>query len=386
MNKKSNILILSLLVTIGLFIYLTVHHYSLKMGLGGNSLCAINSAVNCDAAATSSFAEIAGIPVALLGAVFHLILFCFVGLYRIGLIEASAHLKKTVQTMLALSALVSVIMGAISLVVIKVACPFCIATYVFSFINLWLGWNIVDEGSDRFDFRAYFNQYKSYLIALACVPFLSWAINGMILDNYGLSEVRKRVPEKLAAWNSAPTHEFDPSVGLTKQAENPRITLVEFADFKCPHCKTASQTIDVFLKGKHDIQFTYKPYPLDGTCNDSISQRGDGSRCQLAALTLCAEKIAGKGWDTHHWIFERQSQLMNVSDAFTILPELQAEFALDPEQMQTCALSTEIHETIRRSAQEGALAQVEGTPTIYMNGRKLPWGQFLEVLKAAASQ
>lgn len=386
MAKKTNFLLLSLLITIGLFVYLTLHHYALKLGLGGDSICAINSKINCDAAATSSFSELAGIPVALLGAAFHLILFLFVGFYRIGLIDSSIYLQKTVRFMLAATAVVAVVMGILSVAVVQVICPFCTATYLFSFLNLWLGWNIVAGSKERFEFAAYFNRYKAHLIALVAIPALAWLVNAMIQDSYGLNEIKKRIPEKLAIWQASPVQNFDPAVGLTNKVENPRVTLVEFADFKCPHCKVASQTIDVFLKGKTDIHFTYKPYPLDGTCNEGVSYKGDGSRCQLAAYTLCAEKLAGLGWETHHWIFERQNELMDVTDASTLLPALQKDLGLDPAQMSDCASSTEIYENIRKSTQEGALAQVEGTPTIYMNGRKLPWGQFLEVLKEAAAR
>lgn len=378
---------LSILVTIGLFIYLTLHHYSLKLGLGGNSLCSISSALNCDAAATSSFAEIFGLPVALLGTAFHVILFLFIALNRIGLIESSAQLQKTVRGMLILAAATSVVMAVISAVFIKVLCPFCAGTYVLSIVNLVLGWNVIQNvDADDFTWRSYFAEYKAHLIALVSIPLLTWAINGMILENYGIGEMKKQIPQKLSVWNASPTHQFDPAVGLTNNVENPRITIVEFADFKCPHCRTASQTIDVFLKGKSDIRFTYKPYPLDGTCNDNVSFRGDGSRCAMAAYTLCAEKIAKKGWDVHHWIFENQREIIDVTDASKLLPTFQQKFGLNSEEMSTCAASTEIYEAIKKSTQEGAMSQVEGTPTIFMNGKKLPWGQFLDVLKAAAAQ
>lgn len=386
MTKKSNLLLVSLLVTIGLFIYLTIHHYALKIGLGGNSLCAISSALNCDAAATSSFAEILGLPIALLGAAFHIILFLFIILNRVGLIDSSAQLQKTVRGMLILSAVTSIVMAIISAIFIRVLCPFCAGTYVLSIINLVLGWNIVQDFDSRgFSWGSYFGEYKAHLIALVAIPALTWAVNGMILDNYGISEIKKRIPERLAAWNASPVQNFDATVGLTNQVENPRITLVEFADFKCPHCKTASQTIDVFLKGKSDIHFTYKPYPLDGTCNDNVSFKGDGSRCLMAAYTLCAEKIAKKGWDVHHWLFENQRDIIDLTDASKLLPTFQKEYGLAVDEMSACADSTEIYEAIRKSAQEGAAAQVEGTPTIFMNGKKLPWGQFLDILKAAAS-
>lgn len=384
MTKKSNLLILSLLTTIGLFTYLTVHHFALKIGLTGNSLCQVNHKINCDVAAMSSFAEIANIPIAVMGGVFHLVLLFFVLFYRLGWVDATSYLQKTIRGMLLASILVSIISGAISLFLLKVLCPFCMATYAFSFLNLFLGWNLVEVSIKDFKFLNYLSEYRAHLIALFCIPVLSWIISGMIQSSYGLDKIKQQIPEKLAIWAAGAEYDFDKSIGLSNEIENARTTLVEFADFKCPHCKTASQTIEVFLKGKSDIHFTFKPYPLDGNCNSAISQKGDGSRCTLAAFTLCAEKIAKKGWDMHHWIFSRQEKIIPISDAKKLLPEIQNDLGLDQTQMSDCADSAEIYESIKKSAEEGSAAKVEGTPTIYMNGKKLPWGQFLEVLKQAS--
>lgn len=384
MTKKSNLLILSLLITIGLFIYLTVHHYALKLGMAGNSLCSVSSKINCDVAATSSFAEIAGIPIAIMGGVFNFILLSFVIFYRLGWVGSTSYLQKTIRAMLITSVVVSVISGAVSLFGLKVLCPFCVATYIFSIINLILGWDLVQNFSTDFNFSNYFKEYKSHLISLACVPVFSWVISGMIQANYGLDLMKKQIPEKLAIWAGGTQYSFDKNVGLSNKVENPRVTLVEFADFKCPHCKVAAQTIEVFLKGRSDIHFTYKPYPLDGNCNSNVREKGDNSRCLLAAFTLCAEKIAQKGWDMHHWIFERQEKLFKVADAKSILSEIQDDLGLDKTQMSDCSDSAEIYEAIQKSVQEGSLSNIDGTPTIFMNGKKLPWGQFLEVLKQAA--
>lgn len=386
MTKKSNLLILSLLITISIFIYLTMHHFSVKLGLSGSSLCEINSQINCDAAASSSYAELMGIPIAILGGVFHFILLCFVLFYKMGWSEPTSYLQKTIRGLLLFSVFVSLVSGAFSLFALHVLCPFCVATYVFSIINLVLGWNLIENFTDSFKLSNYVNDYKSHLFALISIPILSWVASEMIQTHYGLDQLKKQIPEKLAIWKASPKHEFNPNTGLSNNVQNPRVTLVEFADFKCPHCKMAAKTIDRFLKGKTDILFTFKVFPLDGNCNESIPQKGDNSRCTLAAFALCAEKIAKKGWDMHHWIFERQEKLFSVSDAKSLLPDIQNDLSLDQTQMSECADSSDIYNEIKKNAQEGALANVEGTPTIYMNGQKLPLGQFFEVLKQASER
>ena len=53
MTKKQNLLLISTAISLGLFVYLAIHHYALKLGIGGNTLCSISETINCDAAATS---------------------------------------------------------------------------------------------------------------------------------------------------------------------------------------------------------------------------------------------------------------------------------------------------------------------------------------------
>jgi protein-disulfide isomerase/uncharacterized membrane protein len=383
MTKKINLLLATIAISFAVFVYLSVHHYSLKTGLGGSSLCSISSKVNCDAAASSNFSEIFNVPVAVLGATFQFVLFCFVLGYKLRWIEASVYLRNTLRFLFGFSALVSIVMALISVTLVKVVCPFCIATYVFSFTSLYLGWSIIESTKDSFVITNYFGQYKSHLISLALIPFLSWIVAGMTLKHYGLDQITKYVPEKIAIWKASKEYSFDPSIGLSNKVENPKFTLVEFADYKCPHCKAAGKTIELFLSTRNDVKFTFKPFPLDGTCNPNIQRKGDNSRCVFAAYTLCSEKLFQKGWEMNHWLFENQEKFFDVSDAKSILPQIADKFGFDTKTLESCADSAEIYDSIVKSTQEGVLANVEGTPTVYLNGKKLPWGQVLEVLKAA---
>jgi uncharacterized membrane protein len=384
MTKKAKLLLVTLFIDVCVFIYLTMHHYAVKTGIGGSSICSISSKLNCDAAALSSYSEVLNIPVAVLGAAFHLVLFFFVLFASLGWAENSRYLKNTIRFQLVVSAVVSVIMAAISLIFVKVACPFCVVTYVLSLVNLALGWNLlVTSPKDPFDVSGYFGEYKSHLYALIAVPAIAWLVSGMVSSHYRLDEMRKYVPEKLAIWKGSAEQNFDLNLGISNKVMNPRHTLVEYADFKCPHCRDASKSIGLFLGSNADILFIFKPFPLDGTCNPAINQKGDGSRCGLAAIALCAEKLATKGQEVTHWLFENQEKFYPVTDAKTLYPEVQEKFGIDPKALGECADSAEIYDALKKSGEEGDRAGVEGTPTVYLNGKKLPWGHVPEVLKQA---
>jgi protein-disulfide isomerase/uncharacterized membrane protein len=381
MMKKVNLLLVTLVLDICAFVYLTVHHYAVKTGIAGDSICSISSKLNCDAAALSSYSEIFNIPVAVLGTVFHVILFFFILFYKLGWAESSPFLRNTIRFQLALAAFVSVVMGAISILIIHVTCPFCALTYLLSLINLGLGWNLVQASSkDRFDVQRYFTDYKSHLYALISVPVISWLAAGMIANNYQLDELKRYVPEKVAIWKAAPENHFDLTLGISNKVQNPKYTLVEYADFKCPHCRDASKTLNLFVNSHPDVLFVYKPFPLDGTCNPAVTQKGDGSRCAFAALAVCSDKLGGKGLEVTHWLFENQEKFYQITDGKTLLPQIQETFGLDPKALGDCADSAETYGLLTKSAQEGDHAGVEGTPTIYVNGKKLPWGHVPAVL------
>ncbi|MFZ3229294.1 MAG: thioredoxin domain-containing protein [Pseudobdellovibrio sp.] len=389
MTKKINLLLICLFLTLSTFVYLTIHHYSVKLGLSGSSICSINDKINCDAAAASSFAEVLGIPIAILGGIFTLFLFGIVFFIKMNWIEKSNYVLSTLRLMILSSALASLAMGLISLIFVKVICPFCTVSYFFSFINLYLGWNlfVLENKKDGFFLLNYFNEYKSHLIFLACIPLFSWISTGLIQDTYGLSEIKKIIPEKLYQWRSSAEYPFNQAEGLIHKGSQQKVTIVEFADFKCPHCKAMANTMELFLKGNPGVTFIYKPYPLDGSCNKALAaNKGDGSRCTLAAWALCAEQTQQRGWDMHHWIFEKQDELSQVSDLKPYLASLEKDLKIDTQKLIACSESNETYELISRLANEGTQAQVEGTPTVYVNGKKLPAGQIFDVLQAAVNE
>jgi protein-disulfide isomerase len=68
-----------------------------------------------------------------------------------------------------------------------------------------------------------------------------------------------------------------------------------------------------------------------------------------------------------------------------LLPEIETRFQLKPDELKACADSSETYDILKKSSAEGNAAKVEGTPTIYLNGKKLNYGNFLPVLSGAVN-
>ncbi len=372
-------------LAIGIHLYLYKHHIDLKLGLSSaNSICNISDTLNCDTAASSPFAELFGIPMALLGAFTNGLLLILLLLGRFNL---TVNLERTERYSFYLASFifaVSVFMAAISLLVLKSACPFCLATYALSILT-WLSLYLAYRPKLSLlpgDLKDAFSTEKWILGSLIAIPVLGLIVNNMTLDSYGYQEIKRVSETSLSTWQSSPQQNFDLQSGLQFQShqQEPKIVIVEFADFLCSHCKAAYPALHSFTKLHPDVKLIFKNFPLDGVCNSAVTNKGNGKSCELSYAALCAEKLGQKGWITHHYIFDNQEIIFSKQ-----MPEILVDICkltnTDCEQMKNCMNSEEIHDAVRKMAAEGEKAQINGTPAIFLNGRNLPGGQLLPILE-----
>lgn len=391
-GNKNNFLLLAIvstLIAIGVHIYLTQHFYGVKFGLGeGGSVCNVNAVLNCDAVTASRFSAFLGLPIALWGAATNLVLLFFLFVTRQNLSADRAKTSRYAFLLASTTLLASIVMGAISLLAMKNLCIFCISAYflsIFSFTGALLGAEKLDTKNLLEDIKDIFVTDRWVLGFLVAIPAISFAANLMYLESHGLGEIEKIASEKVSYWQSSPQENFDLSTGLTLQAsnENPIMTIVEFADFRCPHCKHAAPSLHAFANSHPDVKFIFKPFPLDGTCNDAIHGGGDGISCGLAFAVMCAEQINKSGWKAHDYFFENQMEVIQAQNLDKNLEAVSAVIGITKEDLKKCVEKPETKSLVVKMAQEGATAKIQGTPTVFVNGKLLGGGQLLPVLDAA---
>jgi protein-disulfide isomerase len=136
--------------------------------------------------------------------------------------------------------------------------------------------------------------------------------------------------------------------------ENAPITIVEFADFECPHCAEVAPQIDKLLDShKNEIRFVFKFYPLPSHTHADIA-----ARATIAAMNQ------GKFWEMHHAVFANQRHL-EQTDLDSYAKELGLEVSRLHADMQANATT----ERIAKDRKLGEDVQIAGTPTIFINGR-----------------
>ncbi|WP_347356259.1 DsbA family protein [Bdellovibrio sp.] len=390
--SKNTALLLAMIVTLigaGVHIYLTLHYYDVKFGLsGGESFCNINEVLNCDAVSASKFSSLLGVPIALWGVMTNLVLFYFLAVTRFNMVEDNERTSRYALLLSGGTVLASIVMGTISLTAMSNLCLFCMAAYVLSvlgFLFTWLGASDVSAKNISNDIKDIFVSEKWVLGFLLAVPAFSFLANIMYLESHGLSDIEKMAKERVAYWQVAPQQNFDLTTGLSMQkgTGEPVMTIVEFADFRCSHCKHAAPVLHSFVKNHPDVRLIYKPFPLDGTCNEAIKGGGDGISCGLAAAALCSEKLAQKGWEAHDYIFENQDEIIRTMNLDKNLESIATKTGIKLDDLKACIKGTEIPEIVRKNAKEGEVAQIQGTPAIFINGKVLNGAQSIPVLEAA---
>lgn len=147
----------------------------------------------------------------------------------------------------------------------------------------------------------------------------------------------------------------------TKGNKESRVVLVEYSDFQCPACAYYYP----LLKRLTDelgsqISLTYRHFPLRQHLN-----------AKTAAYAAEAAGKQNKFWEMHDLIFENQTRWENRGDAAKIFTEYAQSLGLNAEQFKNDIDSREIKDKVEKDFQSGVRANVNATPTIFLNGKKM---------------
>ena len=369
---------LASLAAIGVHAYLLMEHYDLRYGqAAATGLCNINATFNCAAVSASRFSEVLGYPVALLGAAANAALIVLLAWFAIAEDESRSTARSSVLLLGTAIALTSIVMGGISSLVLGKYCPFCMLAYLLSFITAGALWMAL-----RHPVRATPGRGITVPLIIFCVTCLGITIaNDQIRKSYNSDDLLRFAKEKVQEWTSASPSTFETLEPLVEGAskESAKMTIVEFADFRCSHCKHAAPVLHAFVNSHPDARLEFLAWPLDGECNTAISQ-ANGASCLLARAVYCAAKSGGNGWAAHGYAFDHQEEMASVDVVRSQLPAIATAAGITAENLNQCVNAAETKTTIEKQAAIGTTLQINGTPAIFVNGKKLEGGQLMPVL------
>ncbi len=167
-----------------------------------------------------------------------------------------------------------------------------------------------------------------------------------------------------------------PEGSIKESTPSAQVTLVEFADFQCPTCKTVEPFIKQIRKDfAGQLTYVYRYFPLDSHKNAVPS-----------ALAAEAANQQGKFWQMHDMLYEKQDDWADSNTPKDIFIEYAKTLKLDIEKFKKDFDDPKTKEKVEKDKVDGYAAGVGGTPTFYINGTKIPAVPTYETLKSLIEQ
>ena len=146
------------------------------------------------------------------------------------------------------------------------------------------------------------------------------------------------------------------------------VRVVEYSDFLCPFCRQLAGAFANFLpQSSNRVALYFKNYPLETACNANLKTTIHGGACALALGGLCAQD-QGKFWPYHDKVYSSPPSNPAIKD----VARLAGEAGLDAGALEACITSAKTRDSLKAQVAEAHAAGVEATPTVFINGRRLP--------------
>jgi protein-disulfide isomerase len=150
-----------------------------------------------------------------------------------------------------------------------------------------------------------------------------------------------------------------PSMGSPQAA----VTLVEYSDFECPVCRSLHDIVrDLLPKYSGKVRVVFKDFPLE--------QLHPWARTAAIAGRCAYQQDPTAFWKMYDFIYDNQ-EIISASNAWTKMMDYAGQSRLDTDAFKSCMASPEAGEAVNASHANGQLLDVNSTPTVFVNGRRL---------------
>ena len=340
-------------VALALSGYLVYTHFQLHRLATWTSLCNVSDTVSCDAVALSPYGTLLGFPLAGWGAWFYL--FVTVGALlalRGWRVVRSASLWLVAAS--GFSVVLSLGLAAISAFALRTWCPVCLALYGLNAGMLATAWRMFRRTGEGL--RTAGTGELRYLRRHQGGIFLAAGAAMVVLG---------------AAWIAYPKG-FAPTVSVCKFLEEravkadralPPAVIVVYSDFQCPHCAAAHRDLKEARRGLV-VKVESRHFPLDAECNSHVTKTIHPGACLQAEAAVCAEE-QGK-------LEAYSDELFDLGTTGRVgLVGIAEKLGLDRAAFEACLSSDRPADRIHEDIDAAADAGVNGTPAVFVDGRRI---------------
>ncbi len=144
---------------------------------------------------------------------------------------------------------------------------------------------------------------------------------------------------------------------------NAPVQLEEFGDFECPPCGMFHPILEQMHEEFGDrLRITFREYPLPSH-----------QHALAAASAAEAAGIQGKFWEMHDLIYEHQNDWKTQFDVRPIFERYAKQVGVDVERYKRDLGGDLVAQRIFQDGRRGHSLGVQGTPTVFINGREVPF-------------
>ena len=158
-----------------------------------------------------------------------------------------------------------------------------------------------------------------------------------------------------------------PAKGPAKAA----VTIVEFSDMQCPHCAKAASSIDQLLAQEPDAHFVFQNFPLPA---HNWAEKAAG-------YVDCVGRASNDAvWKFIQKTFDEQANITEAN-ADEKLKAIATASGANGDEVAACAAKPDTKARVEASVALGKSVDVNATPTLFINGRNVPGGTPVDLLK-----
>jgi protein-disulfide isomerase len=159
-----------------------------------------------------------------------------------------------------------------------------------------------------------------------------------------------------SAPGATPAHKLGPDSAPVK--------LEEFGDFECPPCGMVHPILEQMHNEFGDqLQIIFREFPLTALHRHAVT----------AASAAEAAGIQGKFWEMHDLIYEHQADWKAQFDVRPIFEGYAQQIGLNIDKYKSDLNGQVVAERLFQDGKRGHALGVKGTPTIFINGREIPF-------------
>ena len=149
-----------------------------------------------------------------------------------------------------------------------------------------------------------------------------------------------------------------PSLGDPKAT----VTVVEFSDFECPVCRSLHDVMRGILRNYPQVRVVFKDFPIEVL--------HPWARTAALAGRCAYQQDPAAFWKIYDSIYDHQ-EIISAENAWMKMTEYAGQAGLNADSFRACMASPEAAAAIEASRANAQKLDVNSTPTIFVNGRRL---------------